>query len=149
MKKNLNDCSFFWEQTLKKLCLQMKFIAVIMLLSTIIATAQEGTRRISGTVKTVNNEPLPGVTVKVKETVAGTTTDQAGNYILNVEASARTLVFSFIGMITKEVVIGNQARIDVVLEEGAVNLEEIVVVGYGTVRKSDVTGALTSITERT
>jgi TonB-linked SusC/RagA family outer membrane protein len=127
----------------------MKFIAVMLLLSTMIVTAQEGTRRISGTVKTVNNEPLPGVTVKVKETVAGTTTDQAGNYILNVEASARTLVFSFIGMSTKEVVIGNQTRIDVMLEESAVNLEEIVVIGYGTVRKSDVTGALTSVTEKT
>jgi hypothetical protein len=79
MKKNLDIGSFFWEQIFKKLYLEMKLVVVLFLLSTIIITAQEGTRRISGTVKTINNEPLPGVTVKVKETVAGTITDQAGN----------------------------------------------------------------------
>jgi TonB-linked SusC/RagA family outer membrane protein len=149
MKKKLSDGSCFWDQILKKIFLPLKFITVIMVLSTMLATAQEGTRRILGTIKTINNEPLPGVTVKVKETVAGTITDAAGNYILNVDASARTLVFSFIGMGTQEITIGNQTKIDIVMVESAVGLNEVVVVGYGTVKKSDVTGALTSVTEKT
>lgn len=149
MKKNLSNCSLLWEQIPKKLYLGMKLAVVLFLLSTLIVTAQEGTRRISGMVKTINNEPLPGVTVKIKESVTGTTTDQAGNYALNLDASARTLVFTFIGMSPKEVLIGNQTRIDVVMEESAVNLDEIVVVGYGTAKKSDVTGSLTSVTEKT
>ena len=127
----------------------MKFIVALLFLSTMIGTAQEGTRRISGTIKATNNQPLPGVTVKVKESTIGTSTDQAGNYILNIDASAKTLVFSFIGMSTKEVVIGNQTRIDVVMEESTVGLEEVVVVGYGTLKKSDVTGALTTVSEKT
>lgn len=114
-----------------------------------IVSAQEGTRRISGAVRTIDNEPLPGVTVKVKETVTGIPTDQAGNYVLNVGPSARTLVFSFIGMSTQEIIIGNQTRIDVVLEESAIGLDEVVVVGYGTVKKSDVTGSLTRVSEKT
>ena len=149
MKKNLHACSCFWEQILKKICLSVQFIVALLFLSTMIGTAQEGTRKISGTVKGTNNEPLPGVTVKVKESATGTSTDQAGNYSLSVDASARTLVFSFIGMSTKEVVIGNQTRIDALMEESTVGLEEVVVVGYGTIKKSDVTGALTSVTEKT
>jgi TonB-linked SusC/RagA family outer membrane protein len=149
MKKNLDFRSSLWEQILKKICLQLKFILVLFLLSTIIISAQEGTRRISGTVKTADNQPLPGVTVMVKETVTGTTTDQAGNYVMNVEPAGKTLVFSFIGMSTQEITIGNQTKIDIVMQESAIGLNEVVVVGYGTVKKSDVTGALTSVSEKT
>jgi TonB-dependent SusC/RagA subfamily outer membrane receptor len=127
----------------------MKFIPVLFLLSTMIISAQEGTRRISGTVRAIDNQPLPGVTIKIKETTSGTTTDQSGNYVLNVEPSARTLVFSFIGMSPQEITIGNQTKIDVVLQESAVGLSEVVVVGYGTVKKSDITGSLTSVSEKT
>ncbi len=149
MKKNLNIHFFFPERFLKKTLLRMKFIPVLFLLSTMIISAQEGTRRISGTVRAIDNQPLPGVTVKIKETTSGTTTDQSGNYVLNVEPSARTLVFSFIGMSPQEITIGNQTKIDVVLQESAVGLNEVVVVGYGTAKKSDVTGSLTSVSEKT
>ena len=149
MKKNLVIYFLFRKRILKKTCHRIGFIMVLLLLSVIIVTAQEGTRRITGTVRTANNEPLPGVTVKVKETASGTVTDLAGNYSLNVEATARTLVFSFIGMETQEIVIGTQVKIDVVMEETAVGLEEVVVIGYGTARKSDVTGSLTRVTEET
>jgi TonB-linked SusC/RagA family outer membrane protein len=149
MKKNLACRSLFGVQILKKTCSQMKFILVLLLLSTMIVTAQEGTRRISGTVRTVDNQPLPGVTVKIKETTTGALTDQGGNYSLVVDASARTLVFSFVGMTTQEIPIGNQLRIDIIMEESAVGLDEVVVIGYGTAKKSDVTGALTSVSEKT
>jgi TonB-linked SusC/RagA family outer membrane protein len=149
MKKNQNIRSSNWDWILKRFLIPMRFLIVLFLLQVTIASAQEGTRRISGTVRTTNNDPLPGVTVQVKETRAGTTTDRAGNYVLNVDASARTLVFSFIGMSTQEITIANQTRIDVVMEESAVGLEEVVVTGYGTTKKSDVTGALTSVTEKT
>src|SRR5450759_2049669 len=148
MKKMIID-SLFREQILKKTCSRMRFILALLLLSTAIVTAQEGTRRITGSVKTITNEPLPGVTVKVKESMTGTTTDLAGNYILNVEPTGKNLVFSFIGLSNKEIAIGNQTKIDVVLEESAVGLDEVIVVGYGTTKKSDVTGSLTSVSEKT
>ena len=149
MKKNLIIRSFFREQILTKAWSRMKFMLVLLLLSATIATAQEGTRRISGSVRTAANEPLPGVTVKVKESMTGTTTDQAGSYVVNVEPAGKTLVFSFIGMLSQEVIIGNQTKIDIVLEESSVGLDEVIVVGYGTTKKSDVTGSLTSVSEKT
>ena len=149
MKKNLVINFLFRERILKKICLRIEFMMVLILLSSTLITAQEGTRRITGTVRTANNEPLPGVTVKVKETPTGTITDQSGNYNLNVDASARTLVFSFVGMTTEEIIIGTQSRIDVKMQETEIGLDEVVVVGYGTAKKSDVTGSLTRITAET
>jgi TonB-dependent starch-binding outer membrane protein SusC len=149
MENNLKNGSCSWERILKKRFLLLRFLMFLVFLSTVVLSAQEGTRRISGSVKTAKNEPLPGVTVKVKESMSGTNTDQAGNFVLNVDATARTLVFSFIGMSPMEVEIGNKDRFDIVMEESAVKLDEVVVVGYGTLKKSDVTGALTSINEKT
>ena len=101
---------------------------------------------ISGRVTTADNEPLPGVNVLVKGTQIGTVTDVNGDYTLNVPDDATTLVFSSIGFNMEEVEIDGRTTINVVMVEDVQALDEIVVVGYGTQKKSDLTGAVGSIT---
>ncbi|MEM1137502.1 MAG: SusC/RagA family TonB-linked outer membrane protein, partial [Bacteroidota bacterium] len=91
-----------------------------------------------------NGEPLPGVSILVRGTSIGTTTDLYGNYSLTVDNNA-VLQFSFIGYKTQEIQIDNQSTIDIVLEQDLEQLEEIVVVGYGTTKKSDLTGSVSSV----
>ncbi len=102
-------------------------------------------KRIKGKVTNVAGEPLPGVTVWVKGSNAGTVTDAEGNYELVTEPGAEILAFSFVGMITQEIVIGNQININITLSEDTIGIEEVVAIGYGTVRKSDLTGAIASV----
>jgi TonB-linked SusC/RagA family outer membrane protein len=100
---------------------------------------------ISGTVLDgTNNEPLPGANVQVKGTTRGTTTDLNGKY--TVEASkGDVLVYSFIGYLPEEVTVGEETKVDVTLMADIQSLEEVVVVGYGTQRRTEVTGAITSV----
>ncbi len=99
---------------------------------------------ISGTVKGEDGEGLPGVSVVVKGTTRGTTTNVDGSY--KIEAgSTDVLTFSFVGYVTKEIAVGNQSVVNVSLEPDAASLEEIVVVGYGTQKKSQLTGAISTV----
>lgn len=101
--------------------------------------------KITGTVKNKAGAPLPGVSVVAKGTTVGTITSIDGSFSVVLPSSATTLNFSFIGMDPQEVTIGNQTIINVVLEESSISLDEVVVVGYGTQKKSDLTGSITSI----
>ncbi|MBN1598870.1 MAG: TonB-dependent receptor [Bacteroidales bacterium] len=102
---------------------------------------------VSGTVTSaIDNEPLPGVNVYVKGTAEGTITDIDGNYSLDVP-SGSVLVYSFIGYLSEEISVGTQGNIDVVLIEDIAQLDEVVVIGYGTVKKRDLTGAMASLKE--
>ncbi|OHX64646.1 SusC/RagA family TonB-linked outer membrane protein [Flammeovirga pacifica] len=100
---------------------------------------------ISGVVKDNAGTPLPGVTVAIVGTTYGTTTDFNGKYTLTEVTADAKLRISFIGMVTQEILVGNQSTIDIQLETDYEELEEVVVVGYGTVKKSDVTGSVGSI----
>lgn len=102
-------------------------------------------RTVTGRVTDSRNEPLPGVTVILKGTSQGTVTNADGNYSLQNVPAEGTLVFSFVGMRTDEVYVGDQTNINITLEEDAIGLEEVVAVGYGTVRKSDLTGSVSSV----
>lgn len=88
---------------------------------------------------------LPGVNVVVKGTVQGTTTDAGGRYTINVPNEDATLVFSFIGYKVAEVVVGGKTTVDVVLASDVQQLSEVVVVGYGTQKRSDITGSVASV----
>lgn len=99
---------------------------------------------VKGTIKDATGEPLSGVSVVVKGTTTGTISDLDGAYTITVPNSNSTLVFSFIGFHTQQIVVGGKTSIDVVLVEDAKALEEVVVVGYGTMRKSDVTGSIST-----
>ncbi|HET6557637.1 MAG TPA: TonB-dependent receptor [Prolixibacteraceae bacterium] len=97
---------------------------------------------ITGKITDDTGAPIPGVSVVVKGTAIGTVTDNDGNYSLpNVPPNA-TLVFSFVGMKTQEFVVGNSTQIDAVLEQESIGLEEVVAVGYGVQRRSDVAGSV-------
>ena len=94
----------------------------------------------------VNGEPLIGVSVFVDGTTLGVSTGVDGDYVINVpDAKGKTLVYSMIGLATKEVVIGNNTTINVVLEEDANFLDETVVIGYATVKRRDLMGSVTSV----
>ncbi|HCY39805.1 MAG TPA: TonB-dependent receptor [Prolixibacteraceae bacterium] len=102
---------------------------------------------ISGTVSDIQGTSLPGVSVVEKGTMNGTITNIDGQYNLSVPNNAQTLVFSYIGMMTQEVTIGSQTQIDVVLKQDIVGLDEVVVVGYGTRLKEELTGAVSTVSE--
>ena len=89
---------------------------------------------------------LPGVNVIVKGTVQGTVTDIEGNYNIEVADASTVLTFSSVGFVTQEIVVGSQSVIDILLITDLTALEEIVVIGYGTMKKSDVTGSVSSVT---
>jgi len=111
---------------------------------TIPALAQE--RTVQGRVLSEDRVGFPGVNIIVKGTAQGTVTDADGNYSIAVSSVNDVLVFSSIGYETVEVVVGNRSTIDVDMVVDVKQLDEVVVVGYGTVKKSDVTGSLVSVT---
>jgi hypothetical protein len=98
--------------------------------------------KISGTVESGTGESMPGVNILEKGTTNGTTTDVDGRFSISVSEGDAILVFSFIGFVTQEVAVNGRSVIDVVLTEDVQNLEEVVVVGYGTQKKSDLTGSV-------
>ncbi len=103
---------------------------------------QQQTKTISGTVVDANGETVPGATVLVKGTTTGTITDMDGNFTLSDVPEDATLVFSFVGMKTIEVAVAGQDTFSVVLQEESLGLDEVVVVGYGTQKKVNLTGAI-------
>jgi TonB-linked SusC/RagA family outer membrane protein len=103
---------------------------------------------IKGKVTDQTGAPLPGASVVVKGTTFGITTDVDGNYSLTIPTDAKILTCSFIGMKAVEIVIANRTTVNITLTEETIGLEDVVVIGYGTVRKSDVTGALTTVSEK-
>jgi TonB-linked SusC/RagA family outer membrane protein len=99
---------------------------------------------VSGRVTQANGSALPGVTVVVKGTTMGTSTDVNGGFSLEVPEGS-TLAFSFIGYVSQEVVVREQTTLDIKLQEDNKALDEVVVIGYGTVKKRDLTGAVYSV----
>ncbi|WP_430812903.1 MULTISPECIES: SusC/RagA family TonB-linked outer membrane protein [unclassified Carboxylicivirga] len=100
---------------------------------------------VSGTVRDKAGQPVPGVTVSVKGTARGTITDFDGRYTLNLESTDELIIFSSIGMKTQEIVVGDQSTVDVVMEEELVDLDEVVVVGYGVQSRRRVTSSISSV----
>ncbi|WP_157202503.1 TonB-dependent receptor [Marinilabilia salmonicolor] len=107
--------------------------------------SQPQERAVRGTVTDQNGEPIPGVTVTVKGTTHGTITDIDGNFSLKVNPESEVLIFSFVGMKSQEIEIGNNVRFDVVMQEDVMGLDEVVVVGYGIKKKESLTGAIANI----
>lgn len=100
---------------------------------------------IQGRVVDENGEPLPGVAVMVQGTTRGILTDADGEYTIEVEDQTSVLVFSFVGYATQEVMVGEQTVINVSMEPEVIGLGDVVVIGYGTVKKSDLTGSVASV----
>lgn len=121
------------------------FLTCLFCLTTTAAAFAQQSVKVTGKVIDNANEGVPGVNVQVKGGSLGTITDIDGNYKIDVPNSKSVLVFSFIGYVTQEISVGNQTVINVSLKDDTQLLDEVVVVGYGTAKKSDVTGATKSL----
>jgi TonB-linked SusC/RagA family outer membrane protein len=106
----------------------------------------EQQKSVTGRVTDTNGETLPGVNITVKGTTTGVTTDNLGKYTISVPNNKSVLVFSFVGMTSQEIVVGNSTQMDVILTEQTVGMQDIVVVGYGTQKKVNLTGAISTVT---
>jgi TonB-linked SusC/RagA family outer membrane protein len=101
--------------------------------------------KIEGRITNIQGEPIPGVNVIIKGTTEGTISNEKGYYTISNVPAGATLVYSYIGMLTEEVSIENQSVIDLVMVEDIMSLDEVVVIGYGTVKRRDLTGAVSSV----
>ncbi len=129
-------------------------LKIILLLSAVFliifsGITQVNAQTISGKVISASdNEPLPGVNVVVKGTTNGTITDAQGNFSLDVPNLRVTLRFSFIGFQTKEIALNSRTNLNVKLELETQELEDVVVIGYGSVKEEDVSGAISVVSEK-
>ena len=101
--------------------------------------------QLTGTVNDASGQPLPGANIIEKGTQNGTQTDFDGKFSLNVSDGQAILVVSYLGFVTKEIAVSNQTTISITLQEDAAKLEEVVVIGYGTQKKIEVTGAVAQV----
>ncbi len=102
-------------------------------------------KEVSGKVTDLSGSVLPGVTVVVKGTTQGTVTNTDGEYSLSDIPPDAVLQFSFVGMRTQEILIGDQTKVNIIMEEEAIGLEEVVAVGYGTMKRINVTGSVATV----
>ncbi|KKK77136.1 hypothetical protein LCGC14_2856640, partial [marine sediment metagenome] len=119
------------KQKLKFLKSTLLFCFLILFVS--MSYAQD--RSVTGTVIDDAGDGIPGVSIIVQGTTTGAITDLDGKYTLNVPAEATTLLYSYVGMTTQQVEIGDQTVIDVTMAIDAIGLEEVIVIGYGTAKK--------------
>lgn len=125
--------------------LKALILCPILLLMAFIAQAQ---KTVTGTIKNEQGEPISGASVVVKGGTTGTTTDASGNFSLNVPAGANEVTVSYIGYGTQDVNIATNSVVAISLTPAASSLTDVVVVGYGTVRKKDVTGAVAAVASK-
>ncbi|MEZ2338571.1 TonB-dependent receptor [Mucilaginibacter sp. RCC_168] len=134
-----------------KQCFQNQPFSYVVNNNTIVVTPKQAEAHtaqdivITGQVTDDKGVPLPGVTVKVKGTDAGAQTSIDGRYKVSVSNNSAVLVFSFVGFASREIAVGTQTQIDVMLKEQPSALNEIVVVGYGTQKKVNLTGAVSTV----
>jgi TonB-linked SusC/RagA family outer membrane protein len=121
-----------------------KFVLLFMLIASILGAKAQQNINVTGTVTSDKNETLPGVTVVLKGTSTGTVTDIDGKYQITVPSNG-TLVFSYVGMLPQEIAINGKTNLDVKLVTSVQTMNEVVVVGYGTQKKLEVTGSVSQI----
>lgn len=119
---------------------KMSLLGLICLLTNILMAQT----RISGTVTDVDKNPLPGVSIMCKSTSQGTVTNLEGAFTIDVN-KGNALTFSLIGMQTQEIKISNQSMLNIIMHESTIELDEVVAIGYGTARKSDLTSSIISV----
>ena len=124
---------------------RLTLVLVLALSTMAMAIAQQNTKPINGTVQDENGEPLIGATILAKGTTVGTVTDFDGKFALDLPPDATVLVFSYTGYQTQEIDVGNSTQINVVLATEDVLLNEVVVVGYNSVKKSDLTSSVSKV----
>ncbi len=117
----------------------------IVLTATPVTENQQQGKKVAGKITDSSGVPLPGVSVVIKGTTTGVITDNDGKYSLSNIPENATIQFSFVGMKMQEITVGNQTAINIVLAEETIGLEEVVAIGYGTQKKSSITGSVAGI----
>jgi len=125
--------------------IKLTFCSLAMLLTSILVFGQN---RLTGKVTNEKGEGLPSVTITAKGTSITTLTDSSGNFSIGMPAGVRTIVVSSVGFTDQEIAIGARSALTVVLRESAQSLNDVVVIGYGTARRKDVTGAVSNISSK-
>ena len=126
--------------------LQNRHLAILLLMFLSLVTFAQNARTVSGKVTDKNGNALPGTNVVVQGTSTGVQADINGSYQIMVENPADAILeFSFIGYVVQRIPLGSQTIINVELSEIAIGLDEVVVIGYGTVKKRDLTGSVATI----
>lgn len=128
-----------------KLNFLLRFGLISILLGLFVTQSFAQNVTITGVVKDQSGEPLIGVNVMEKGTTNGSITDVDGKYSVSVKGGETILVFSYIGYISQEIPVGNQKTLNVTMKEDTEELEEVVVIGYGTAKKKDLTGAISRV----
>ncbi len=148
VKFNIDNESI--DKVMDKLFESSNFTYKIMENNLIVITPGEvqQTKTISGKVTDENGQPLPGVTVVIKGTTQGTVTNADGKYSLSNIPEGATLLFSFVGMKSQEVAIGNESQINITMESDAIGIEEVVAIGYGTEKRVNVIGSVAQVTAK-
>ncbi len=139
LNTNYKNTNFMNRKTLAKKAMATLFVSMFCL-----ASFAQGGHTVSGVVTDASGEPMIGVNVTAVGTTNGTITDLDGHYSLSVSPNEK-LQYSFIGYLTQVVVVGNQKAINIKLVEDARALDEVIVIGYGTVKKRDLTGSVASV----
>ena len=137
VKNGLNRSNMRWQKGL--------FLLLFGLFLTPSVFAQ---KTVTGTIKGADGQGIPSASVVIKGTTTGTVSDLDGNFSLNVPDNNAILVISSLGMTSKEMIVGNQTSFNVSLAEDTKTLGEVVVIGYGTQKRKDLTGSIVSISER-
>ncbi|MCE4566671.1 TonB-dependent receptor [Maribellus sp. CM-23] len=149
MKKRLTSRLFFWNRSELKIILALGLSVMLLLSGTLHSNATDSNQQkktITGTVTSaVDNLPVIGATVVIKGTTTGAVTDVQGKFTLDAGASD-VIIVSFIGFKTQEITVGNQTNLAITLLEDVTDLEEVVVVGYGAVKKTNLTTAQVGVT---
>jgi TonB-linked SusC/RagA family outer membrane protein len=129
-----------------KTCLSLKrlFFALVLLMAGHSLFAQ----KVSGLITDENGQPLPGVNIVIKGTTSGTTTNVDGGFEITVPDKKTVLVISYVGYLQEEITVGERTEIDISLVPAITGLDEVVVIGYGTVKKRDLTGSVASVSAR-
>ncbi|WP_432710801.1 SusC/RagA family TonB-linked outer membrane protein [Pedobacter sp.] len=135
-------------RNLNQLLLKMKLTTVFLLLAILQVKAADPIT-VRGTVTDNTGQSIPGVTIKVKGTTQGVVGDVNGRYSITVPDASAILVFSYLNYTTQEIVVGTQTTINVTMKESTEALEEVVVVGYGTQKKVNLSGALNTVSTKT
>lgn len=120
-------------------------LVLMMLFAGVLQKNAQAQNLVSGTVTDSSGQPLSGVSVQVKNTAKGTTTNELGTYSINA-ISTDILVFSYVGYQPQELTVGNRSTVDINLSSSAATLTDVVVIGYGTANKRDLTGSITTVT---
>ncbi|MBT7000269.1 MAG: hypothetical protein HN955_17655, partial [Prolixibacteraceae bacterium] len=147
MKKKLGRNTWISIEGVRKLLLIARLTIFLVMLGILHLGAGDfqQTFVVNGKVTNTDGEPIPGVTVIVKGTTTGAVTGIDGDYEINAPDRNSTIVFSFIGMTTQEVPIEGRSSIDITMEETMEALEEVIVVGYGTQKRMNLTGSVATV----